>query len=236
MYAATFRIHPKELADLLANAVDIGKDKTTHPLICLAASSDSLHAYGRGRYTAGRDWRRFEADTPQFADLVITEEEAEELAGLLRKVEGAGRKETRIGVTMTERDRIIVQNGDEILADLPDADVNQISYGMPDELSDWEEIDNLLMDIQKSRDVTGSWGSPAPLTRFAFQKDILARMNKIRADSNVMDIAIHPDGRIVGIALGSSFRALIAGVDRHSFATGGKWGEGPGTPEQLWEA
>lgn len=228
MYAATFRIHPKELADLLANAVDIGKDKTTHPLICLAVSADTLHAYGRGRYTAGRDWRRFETDEPQFAAIVITEDEADELAGVLRKVEGAGRKDTRIGVIMTERGMLTVQNGDEILAELPDADVNQISFGMPDELSDWEEIDELLMDFRLKE--------PPAVTRFAFQKDILARLNKIRADSNVMDIALHPNGRAVGIALGSTFRALIAGVDRQSFAAGGKWGEGPGTPEQLWEA
>jgi hypothetical protein len=224
---ATFRIHPKDMADILANAVDIGKDKTTHPLICLAASADSLHAYGRGRYTAGRDWRPFEADGPQFAAIVITEDEAAELASTLRGVEGAGRKDTRIGVELTERGTLTVRNGDEILCELPDADTNEISFGMPDEVSDWEEIDELLMDMRRE---------PPVMTRFAFQKDILARLNKIRADSNVMDIALHPNGRAVGIAMGKSFRALIAGVDRQSFATGGKWGEGPGTPEQLWEA
>jgi hypothetical protein len=226
---ATFRIHPKDMADILANAVDIGKDKTTHPLICLAASADSLHAYGRGRYTAGRDWRPFDADGAQYAAIVITEDEAAELATALRGVEGAGRKDTRIGVTMTERGTLTVRNGEDVLCELPDADTNEISFGEPDDLSDWEEIDELLMDIRRSQD-------SQPLTRFAFQKDILARMNKIRADSNVMDIALHPNGRVVGIALGSTFRAVVAGVDRQSFATGGKWGEGPGTPEQLWEA
>lgn len=229
MYGATFSIHPKALADMLANAVDIGKDKTTHGLILLAASGSTLHAYGRGRYTAGRDSRPFTAkDDHQFAEIVITEDEATELAGVLRGLEGAGRKDTTIGVVMTERGMLTVRNGEDILCELPDADTNQVSFGMPDEISDWEEIDSLLMDIIRG---------PAPaMTRFAFQKDILARLNKIRADSNVMDIALHPTGHAVGIALGSTFRALIAGVDRQAFATGGKWGEGPGTPEQLWEA
>ena len=225
---ATFAIHPRELADILANAVDVGKDKTTHPLIYLRASGDTLHAYGRGRYAAGTDSRRFTAGEPQYAEVVITEDEASELATALRAVEGAGRKGTVVGMSIIERQKLMVENGAEILCELPDADTNEVSFGMPDEVSDWEEIDELLAEFERH--------TPEPLTRFAFQKDILARMNKIRADSPVMDIALHPRSHAVGIALGSTFRALVAGVDRQAFATGGKWGDGPGNPEQLWEA
>lgn len=225
---AVFRIHPKALADMLANAVDIGKDKTTHPLIYLRASGDSLHVYGRGRFAAGKDSRPFDAGAPQYAELVITEDEAAELATTLRGVEGAGRKETLVTAEIIERSTLKVQYGEEILCELPDADVNEVSFGMPDELSDWDEMDELLTEIQSG---------PAPaLTSFGFQKDILARMNKIRADSPVMDIALHPTGHAVGIALGSTFRALIAGIDRQFYANGGKWADGPGKPEHLWEA
>lgn len=225
---ATFAIHPRELADILANAVDIGKDKSTHPLIYLRASGDTLHAYGRGRYAAGTDSRPFTAGEPQYAEVVITEDEASELATVLRQVEGVGRKGTTVGMSMAERQSITVEDGATILCELPDADEKQVSFGMPDEVSDWEEIDILLAEIAE----------PAQpfFARFGFQKDILARMNKIRADSPVMDIALHPTGHAVGIALGSTFRALIAGVDRQNFATGGKWGDGPGRPEHLWEA
>lgn len=226
---ATFAIHPRELADILANAVDIGKDKTTHPLIYLRASGDTLHAYGRGRYTAGTDSRRFTAGEPQYAEVVITEDEAAELATALRAVEGAGRKGTIVGMSIIERQKLMVENGAEVLCELPDADTNEVSFGMPDEVSDWEEIDELLREIAEHIPVGID-------PRFAFQKDILARMNKIRADSPVMDIALHPTGHAVGIALGSTFRALVAGVDRQAFANGGKWGDGPGNPEQLWEA
>ena len=226
---ATFDIHPKGLADILANAVDVGKDKTTHPLIYLRASGDTLHAYGRGRYAAGRDSRPFTADSPQYAELVLTEDEAAELASVLRGLEGAGRKETTVCMSITERINLKVEYGAEIIAELPDADLLQVSFGEPDEVSDWEEIDELLAEI----------ASHIPIgidSRFAFQKDILARINKIRADSTVMDIALHPTGHAVGIALGSTFRALVAGVNRQAFANGGKWGDGPGTPEHLWEA
>jgi len=226
---ATFDIHPKHLADALANAVDMGKDKLTRPLIYLRVSGDTLHAYGRGLYTAGRDSREFRADSPQYAEIVITEDEAAELATALRGVEGAGRKETTVSVAVAERTHLKVEYGAEILCELPDADDLQETFGEPDEVSDWEEIDILLGEISNSQD------SP-PLTRFGFQKDILARLNKIRADSNVMDIALHPTGHATGIALGSTFRALVAGIDRQKFANGGTWGDGPGKPEMLWEA
>ena len=227
-YAATFTIHPKELADLLANAVDIGKDKTTHPLIYLRASGDSLFAYGRGRYLAGRDSRPLTAETPQYGELVITQDEASELATALRKVEGAGRKGTTVDVILSERQQFTVQNGpDYILCELPDADTNAVSFGEPYEMSDWEEIDELLTEIQQD---------PHTAQPLAFQKDVLGTMNKIRADSPVMDIASHPNGRVVGIALGSTFRALVAGVGREGYASGGKWGDGPGKPDHLWEA
>lgn len=227
MWAAKFTVHPKELADILANAVDIGKDKTTRPLILLRASGDTLHAYGRGQYTAGKDSREFTADDPQHGEIVITEEEATELASTLRAVEGAGRKNTSVAVTLTERDKLIILDGLETLCELPDADPDQATYGMPDEVSDWEEIDLLLSEIAQARE---------PVTRFGFQKDVLARMNKIRADSPVMDIALHPTGHAVGVAMGSTFRALVAGIDRQNFATGGRWGDGPGKPDMLWEA
>lgn len=231
-YAAQFSIHPKELADLLANAVDIGKDKTTRTLICLRASADTLFAYGRGQYTAGRDSRPFtsssEDDLPQYGEIVITEDEASELATTLRAVEGAGRKGTTVDVTLSERHNLKILDGLEALCDLPDADTNEATYGMPDEVSDWEEMDELLAEIAVA--------PGPPVTRFGFQKDVLARMNKIRSDSPVMDIALHPTGHAVGIALGSTFRALIAGVDRNNFANGGKWADGPGRPDMLWEA
>lgn len=212
---------------MLANAVDIGKDKTTHPLIYLRVSADTLFVYGRGRYTAGRDSRSFEAETPQYAEIVITEDEAAELAQALRGVEGVGRKETLVTMAVTERGTLTVTYGEDTLCELPDADTNEASFGMPDEVSDWEEIDILLGELCNAK---------RDLTRFGFQKDILARMNKIRADSTVMDIALHPTGHAVGIAMGSTFRALIAGIDRKHYANGGKWGDGPGKPEHLWEA
>lgn len=227
---ATFDIHPRALADALANAVDMGKDKLTRPLICLRASANTLHVYGRGLYTAGKDSRPFKAELAQYAEIILTEEEGAELAQTLRGVEGVGRKETTVAVYIQERDRLKVQYGEDILCDLPDADPEQLTYGEPDDMSDWDEIDDMLTAVAMA-ELSGP-----SMARFGFQKDILARLNKIRSDSPVMDIALHPNSHAVGIAVGTNFRALVAGIDRDKFAVGGTWGDGPGKPDMLWEA
>lgn len=68
----------------------------------------------------------------------------------------------------------------------------------------------------------------------AFTLDILTRLNKIRGKTQVADFSSHPSGRFVGVTLGPSFRALAAGVDRNAYGNGGKWGDGPGKPDDLW--
>lgn len=228
MNTCHFQIHPKQLADLLANAVDIGKDNpriSVNSLVMLSVTGAYLYAYGRGRYSAGRDWRQLEADRPLSGQITLTEAEAEELASVLRGVEGAGRKGTVVEVAMADRDRLVVHSGPTVLCDLPDADPGNITFGKPDEVSDWEEIEGLISECENSPHIA----SPQ-----AFVLEIFTRLNKIRAKTSVADIVSHPSGKFIGVALGNSFRALAAGVDREVYGNGGDWGDGPGTPDDLW--
>lgn len=223
-----FQVHPKQLADLLANAVDIGKDNpriSVNSLVMLSATGAYLYAYGRGRYTAGRDWRELKTDGPLSGQITLTEAEAEELASVLRGVEGAGRVGTVVDVSLTDRGKLVVFIGSQVLCDLPDADPENLTFGNPDEVSDWEEIESLISECEDS---------PHMAAPQAFTLDMLTRLNKIRAKTNVADISSHPSGKFVGVALGPSFRGLAAGVDRDVYADGGKWGDGPGHPEDLW--
>ena len=223
-----FTIHPKELADLLANAVDIGKDKpavSINELVMLSCSGAYLSAYGRGRYTAGRDWREVGTDVPLSGQLCLTEAECEELATVLRGTEGSGRKGTTVTVTLRHREAFSVTAGTDILCQLPDADPTSATFGEPDEVSDWEEIDNLITSIEEHAGLTSPW---------ACSTEILTRLNKIRSPTHVADFAIHQSGRIAGVAFGPSFRAVVAGVVREGYAQGGPWGNGPGEPEHLW--
>ena len=227
---AQFTIHPKELADLLANAVDIGKDKPSvsiNELVMLSCNGGFLSAIGRGRYTAGRDWRWVETDVPLSGSVVLTEPECEELASVLRGVEGAGRKGTTVSVTLTDREAFRVTQGTDILCELPDADPTNATFGEPDEVSDWEEVEELLTRLEHAAlsEQRGPW---------AVSTEILTRVNKLRSPTHVADFATLPGGRIAGVALGPSLRIAVSGVGREGYAQGGKWGDGPGEPEHLW--
>lgn len=228
MSTCHFQVHPKQLADLLANAVDIGKDNpkiSVNSLVMLSVTGAYLYAYGRGRFTAGRDWRELKTDGPLDGQITLTEAEAEELASVLRGVEGAGRVGTVVDVSLDSRTRLLVQSGPQVLCDLPDADPGNLTFGNPDEVSDWEEIESLISECENSTHIA----SPQ-----AFALEILTRLNKIRAKTSVADITSHPSGKFIAVALGPSFRGLAAGVDRTLYASGGDWGDGPGKPDDLW--
>ena len=227
---STFTIHPKDLADLLSNAVDIGKDRpqvSVNSLILLRVTGDWLWAYGRGRYSAGRDARELHTDSPFAGELTLTESECEELATVLRGVEGSGRKGTTVTVSFSHREALRITAGTDVLCELPDADPASSTFGEPDEVSDWEEIDNLIAVIEDAA-LTSQRGP------WAVSTDILTRLNKIRTTTHVADFATHPRGRIAGVALGSTFRAVVAGVGREGYSQGGAWGDGPGQADHLW--
>lgn len=216
--------------DLLGNAVDIGKDLASisvNNLVMLSVVGGRLYSYGRGRYSAGMDWRdiKLGADVPYPLCITLTEAEAGELASALRGVEGYARKGSVVAVTFTDRTRLEIRSGSEVVCDLPDADPDDRTFGNPDEVSDWEEIEALI---------TESAGNPRLASPFAMGLDILTRLNKVRADSTFADFAIHPDGRRVAVALGTSFRGVVVGASRSTYATQGPDGDGPGRPQHLW--
>ena len=225
-----FQTHPKTLVDLLGNAVDIGKDPASvsvNNLVMLSVAGGRLFSYGRGRYSAGMDWRDIElgADVPYALCITLTEAEAGELASALRGVEGYARKGSVVAVTFTDRTRLEIRSGSEVVCDLPDADPDDETFGNPDEVSDWEEIEALIIETA---------AKPRLTSPFAMGLDILTRLNKIRSDSTFADFAVHPDGRRIAVALGTSFRGVVVGADRAMYVTGGLNGDGPGRPEHLW--
>lgn len=230
MSVCHFQTHPKALVDLLGNAVDIGKDPASvsvNNLVLLAVTGGRLYAYGRGRYSAGYDWRQLEleADAPHTVCITLTEAEAGELASTLRGVEGYARKGSVVAVTLAHRQQLVVFSGSEVVCELPDADPDNETFGNPDEVSDWEEIEALIQETA---------AEPRLCSPFAMGLDLLTRLNKIRADSNYADFAVHPDGRRIAVALGTSFRGVVVGLSRPLYAAGGPNRDGLGRPEHLW--
>lgn len=213
-----FNIHPRVLAEALDNAVVIGKDKpaiTYCDVIGIEGFTDRLEIYARGRYTAGRVTVPVHLGWASPKTTCILEAEAAELASVLKKVEGAGRKGTVVEVTLDGG--LAIRAGTETICDLADADPDG------DEYETWHEIDGAIALAEHSLLV----GDP-----LAFSKDLIARFTKIKAETDVLDM-VCIGGNTVVAKMGENFHGLIEAVAREGYATGGPWGDGPGKPEHL---
>lgn len=240
MSQVRFTINPKDLADVLANAVEISKEKSgvkPLPLVMLAyqpaGKRGMVVAYGVGRYAAGRTVAYLDGlPTEESASVCIDRDVAAELQGVLRKVLG-GKKATvsvtispePVQVTVKDEHGMPVQtmanlhitSAEETLADLLDTDPE----GKAGKWFDW--VDDRLAEAKEA--------ASGPL---AFQTDIIARLNKIRAESSVVDLKSTGVPNLVAVALGSSFRGVMGEVNRESYVAGGPWGDGGGSPDHLF--
>lgn len=239
MADVSLAIKPLDLANLLTNAVEISKEAArieTPGAILLAyqPSSDGkvgmLLSYGCGRYAAGRTRAILDGlPSSEAMSVSITREHAEELASALRKTSRAA--EARVGVVMTETavERINPETGgaswgnlavsykDDYLAVLHDADV----HGKYDAI--WARMDDLAA-------ATGD-----PVTGVALMTQVVGRIGKMKgAVADVADLRTTPLPGVVAAKLGADCVLLLGEVNRGSFASGGRFGDGPGRPEHLW--
>lgn len=237
----SFSINPITLANMLTNAVEISKEANgieTPDAVLLAyqPASDGLSGvllvYGCGRYAAGRQMASIEGLLPssESLSLSIGRDYAAELSSQLRKTSRAA--DTRIGVAMHSTaveglhpetgtstwGNLVVTYGDKWLGHLHDADPS----GKYDAI--WARVDELaVVEGQQMPGVT-------------LQTAVLGRIGKLKGVGLVADIRTTQLPGVVAAKLGSDYVALLGEVNQRSFATGGKWGDGPGTPSQVWPA
>lgn len=212
-------VPPRAFADLLDNAVVVGKDKpgvSTNSHVALMVRGAELTAYGRGRYLAGRSTLRLEAPADP-CTVTLLEDVAAELAGMVRKVEGVGRKDTRVHVVIDGG--LAVNAGDVPLCDLEDEDPDGASAPL------WTEIDAMLAKAEKAE----------ACAAFMFTKEMMQKISKLKGDADVVDL-VRIGGGTMAFRIGTTFQGLAEGVDRGSHAKGGRYGDGPGKPSHLWGA
>lgn len=240
MTGVQLAISPIDLANLLSNAVEISKEaaRIEHPPVVLVAYQPSpdgvvgtLYSYGCGRYAAGRTRAVLDGlPSAEAMSLSITRDHAAGLSSELRKLSRAAG--TRVGVTMHDEPfegvnpdtgkqswgNFAISWQDKYLTHLHDAD----PHGKYDAI--WQRVDELA--------------SPAgdPLPGLALQVGVLSRLTKMRAVGEIADLRSTPLPGVVAAKLGPDFVGLLGEVNRASFVAGGKWGNGPGSPEQLWAA
>lgn len=237
-------IHPTALADGLANAFTIGKEKgkiLPCPTILLAydeTPEPAFYLYGMGRYLAGRV--RVPIDTTKtgkFASVSITREVADTLRAMLGKsgtgTNGRPVKTDTVSVTISDEPMLVnstdesgapiqkyvnllVSNQGGALAELSDADPT----GQFDEC--FEFIDDAL-----GRDIDHG------AERMTFLAEVLGRLKDIKSDGPVVDLKKTSHDRITAVAIGSNFRGVLGDVGRELYAKGGPWANGPGQPDHL---
>lgn len=163
-----FKIQPRQLAELLDNAVDISKDSGKLEVtdkVALRLGGGLLFSYGRGRYTAGRDCRP--VDTEEEGWLVLTKEKAAALAKALKDAEGSNLVGSRVDVQLDSREGIALTYNGDPMADLGDDDPDDETF----EAGWWEQLDTYFEEADLSWDVPKG---------FTLRREVWTKLNKIR--------------------------------------------------------
>jgi hypothetical protein len=242
--AVTFRVNPKTLANVLHNALMMAKGKKpVQPLVLLRYNWDQgkgqLTAVGVSQYSAGLDWTEVQGGTedgyaeirvlganPDKTDIV---DDLTKLGSAIRSTSAA--KDALVSVTIEHKHSMTVEYGEDLLGELADADEYDLTTGMEGQPGIFDRVEDLVDQVN---------ACPAPAGPVAFSLEIITRCKDLKltgmpADSGVMDLASHPDPskNLVGVAVGPSFRGLVATIDRGVYAKGGPWLDGPGDPSHL---
>lgn len=236
-----FQIHPKLLADCIANAVEIGKEARSvqgvdHVLLTYQPDAGGkfgeVYCHGFGRYAAGRSRVQLEGLQDRgTASVSIDRDKAAELQSQLRKILGG--KAAQVSVEIHEEAvlvnvlnehglpepsmvNLLISDGNQTVADLLDSD----PAGLFD--SKWDSVDEMLAGAAEP--------TPGP---FALATEVVARLGKVKG-GGVADFRKTSHERVLAVAIGPDFRGLLGDVDRELYAAGGPHGDGPGGQDHLF--
>lgn len=225
-----FVLPPKGFSDLLKNVIEFTSalPRRRDGVLLHAERDDrqgSVSAIAVAYSGAARDWAPIagaegdgavsilvQATAPEKSDVI---DDLWKLAMAIGKTSSA--KDAQVFVTIEHRRKITVEYGGQLVGELPDL------RGTSLELHQY--VDDLL-----DRD-TVRYAGPT-----AFMVETLKALTKIRTatKTTVVDVAVLPDNEGAAImALGPTFRGVLAAVDRDLYARGGPWRDGPGTPLSL---
>lgn len=246
MAEVNLAIHPKTLADGLANAFTCGKERSKAvkpcPTVLLAYEEDAagpaLFIYGMGRYIGGRTRVPIEGSAAGvFPSVSVSRENADALQSMLRKAgsgaNGAPVKGDTISVVISDEPKqiegfdetgapvqkyvnLVVATSTGSLAELSDADPE----GKFDTF--WDFVDRMIRgEVDHGAE------------RMAFVVDVITRLKDMKTDGPVLDLKRTGHDRVAAVAIGSNFRGVVGNVGREVYAEGGPWKDGPGLPEHL---
>lgn len=236
--------HPRSLANVLKNVVAaMGEPAASskpgpNPYVQIVVESPIgpiegvLRATGVGLYMgatdsleiAGEDDGRTAsvrvlAKNVEKTDVV---DDLQKLAMAIQRTSTA--KDARVHLEIRDRHSIAAYYGAEFLGELGEMDPEGTLAGD-------EEFEGFYEEFE--RELEETMAQPETTKRLAFTLDLIARLREVKADSSVVDYKVHPDKPLVALAMGPTFRALYAGIEREGYAAGGRWGGGAGSPASI---
>lgn len=205
------------------------QDKTAifNEVVKVGWDGKHLGVIGRGRYTASSEAREVlvEPSTSAGECFYIHIGDCKDVAGALKKVEGAGRAGTVVTMQIID-EQLVIRDGTQDLAVLDNADPEQLTESTADSVGIWEDVVNVMAR------------EPVKASPLAFTRDLLKRLDKVRVGKtnqpyDVFDFAVL-GGNTVGVKFGNSMTVLLEAVERKGYETGGRYGDGPGEKGALW--
>lgn len=226
----SFVLSPKSFSMLLKNVLEFAAGNiSSNPNILIHAERDgragTVSATSAGTALAARDWSATAGvdgdDVAQVLVLAKAKDKSDLVDDLTKLAAAIGKtstaKSAQVFVEIHNRRSITVEYGGQLVGELADTGASTAQLVGAEDLldrDDWSE-------------------APGPT---AFMTETLKALTKIKTPTGttVVDVAQLPsDHRFIGVAMGPTFRGLVACVDRASYAKGGPWSDGPGTPDQL---
>lgn len=226
-------LNPKELADALHNAFVCSKEKVAHMTVnhvLVSIGPRRLEVYGMGHYLGGRTTVPLQSEGPaERIECAILRDEANTLQSRLRKVLGG-----KSAIVSLDIDDDPVQVG-EVWANFRVSEGKDTLTALPDSDPDGDYNPHFTWLEARLND------GPKPVAQpVAFATETITRLKDLKSDGaktdnpGVIDMCQSSVEGALIVAVGTTFRGLIAKVDRDGYKSGGPWGDGVGTQEHLF--
>lgn len=169
------QVHPKRLAEALENAALFSNDTKgleVNDTVYVGWTGETLRLMGRGRYSAGlHDMAVNDGDRPEPWDVIIDIEDAQELGKMLKKIEGAGRKDAAIYLTKVNDDHVAIYQGESHLASLSQIEEHEDYRGS-------DEFEGIYEQLEKIAELPRQ--ETPPVSPIVWTRGVVKKLLKIR--------------------------------------------------------
>lgn len=167
-------IHPRRLAEGLENVAKFSKDAKgleVNDTVYISWTGEAMRLMGRGRYCAGLHDMSVQSGEAEQWDLIIDIEDAVELGKMLKKVDGAGRKDGSVSLTQISSDHVAIHQGEHHVASLTQVEEHEEYRGS-------EEFEGIYEQLEKIAELPRQEAPPtSPIT---WTRGVIKKLLEVR--------------------------------------------------------